>query len=121
LEQQVADRTSELVLQNLALQQARSILMGLPVGIMAIDNAGQIVHVNMEALEMVRLSMDEVLFKGYSQIVSTEICTDIRSLFNGGKTFCTSFTEGTARYQARGKLLELDAATLAVVLFDRCC
>jgi len=105
LERLVAERTSELVMQNGALLHARKVLDHLPVGVIGLSADGIVLQVNREAAKMLGVSAQEVLGKSMREALPPEI-----------STVAGMISESTCGYQlaaVNGCQLQIKGSTLA--------
>lgn len=74
LERLVSTRTSELILQNRALLQARNVLDHLPIGVLGLSTDGDVVQMNQEAALLLNLAPEEILGERMCDALPPEIC-----------------------------------------------
>lgn len=85
LEKLVAERTSNLLIQNKILTSSQNILDSLPVGVIGIDPDGQIVQCNKLGLELFRNENGNIMGMDSKDSLPEEINTFIEKVAQEGK------------------------------------
>ena len=118
LESLVQDRANELIFQNKILVRSQFILDALPVGILGVDDAGQIVQCNRKCEEILAKESGKVIGEEIQEILPQEAIALVERINESG-----SPTEWTVveqeRYKVKGAPLHSSGGQEGVVLvFD---
>jgi len=118
LERLVAERTSELIMQNSALQHARKVLNHLPVGVLGLSAEGIVLQVNREAAELLGVSAPEVLGKSMREALPPEISTAAGMISESTCGYQSAAVNG-CRLQIKGSILAEEGQTGIILTITR--
>jgi two-component system NtrC family sensor kinase len=119
LEQIVAERSAELLLQNRALNHAQNILYHLPVGVLTIVADDVIVQSNLVADAIVGAAFGSLIAEKATYVLPEEILELYKAILATGHGICLPLKCGENPVLARGRLLEEDGQTAVILVLTK--
>ncbi|RJQ20820.1 MAG: response regulator [Nitrospiraceae bacterium] len=119
LERTVADRTADLVMQNIILTNSQNILDSLPVAVIGIDLTGLIAQCNMMAVELFGSETGSILGMDRRESLPEEVNDFIEKVAEKGRLSLHMAGNGTG-YKVKGVHMKYSNSQEGIILvFDR--